>query len=211
MPAGKGKRVPLNMRTTQELRARVAKAAADSGRSLVQEVEARLEQSFLEEDAASRAFGGRDTAVFLRWLGAAAELTETLTGKEWLRDWGTFLAVRGAWNGLIARAVPPEPKDWEESLEEAKAYFPIPELPDLPSEPLPEHGPEGLAAFERAMAEWKAESEKQELWMKEAEEKFAKAREDFERFIDTPKHAAEVGRKVVASVKRDMPGTRDKR
>ena len=44
--AKKGKRVPLNMRTTQALRDKVEMAAYESGRSLVQEVEARVEASF---------------------------------------------------------------------------------------------------------------------------------------------------------------------
>ena len=42
---GDGKRSPLNMRTTKALREKLEKAAGQSGRSLVQEVEARLEQS----------------------------------------------------------------------------------------------------------------------------------------------------------------------
>ncbi len=49
LPPGKGKRVPLNMRTTRELRGSLEKAAANSGRSLAQEVETRLERSFAEE------------------------------------------------------------------------------------------------------------------------------------------------------------------
>jgi hypothetical protein len=43
---GPGKRHPLNMRTTKELRQRLDSAAKKSGRSLVQEVEARLDRSF---------------------------------------------------------------------------------------------------------------------------------------------------------------------
>jgi hypothetical protein len=45
-----GKRHPLNMRTTAELRAKIEAAAAASGRSLVQEVEYRLERSFLADE-----------------------------------------------------------------------------------------------------------------------------------------------------------------
>lgn len=44
-----GKRYPLNMRTTRELREQVEAAAHTSGRSLVQEVEHRLEHSFAIE------------------------------------------------------------------------------------------------------------------------------------------------------------------
>lgn len=45
-----GKRHPLNMRTTAELRAKLGWAATQSGRSLAQEVEYRLERSFIEVD-----------------------------------------------------------------------------------------------------------------------------------------------------------------
>jgi predicted HicB family RNase H-like nuclease len=45
-----GKRHPLNMRTTKELRDKIELAAMASGRSLVQEVEFRLERSFQEEE-----------------------------------------------------------------------------------------------------------------------------------------------------------------
>jgi HPt (histidine-containing phosphotransfer) domain-containing protein len=38
--------MPMNMRTTAELRRKIDKAARRSGRSLVQEVEHRVEQSF---------------------------------------------------------------------------------------------------------------------------------------------------------------------
>ena len=44
--AVEGKRYPLNMRTTKEMREKLERAAAESGRSLVGEVEYRLERSF---------------------------------------------------------------------------------------------------------------------------------------------------------------------
>jgi TraY domain-containing protein len=47
---GEGKRYPLNMRTTKEMREKLERAAAQSGRSLVQEVEFRLERSFDREE-----------------------------------------------------------------------------------------------------------------------------------------------------------------
>ena len=45
-----GKRYPLNMRTTKAVRDRLEAAARANGRSLTQEVEFRLEQSFLTAD-----------------------------------------------------------------------------------------------------------------------------------------------------------------
>lgn len=44
------KRSPLNMRTSSTLRARIEQAAKDSGISLSQEVERRLERSFRDDD-----------------------------------------------------------------------------------------------------------------------------------------------------------------
>ena len=41
-----GKRYPLNMRTTKQMREKLERAARASGRSLVGEVEYRLERSF---------------------------------------------------------------------------------------------------------------------------------------------------------------------
>ena len=46
LPAGEGKRHPLGIRTTKQLREQLEQAAKSSGRSLAQEVEYRLEKSF---------------------------------------------------------------------------------------------------------------------------------------------------------------------
>lgn len=48
--AGTGKKLPMNMRTTAELRGKIERAAGQSGRSLVQEVEHRVERSFYNDD-----------------------------------------------------------------------------------------------------------------------------------------------------------------
>lgn len=50
LPENKGKRFPLNMRTTKELREAMEAAAKFSGRSLAQEVEYRLERSLWIDD-----------------------------------------------------------------------------------------------------------------------------------------------------------------
>jgi len=46
---GSGKKIPLNMRTTQELREKINRAAGASGRSLVQEVEYRVTLGFAHD------------------------------------------------------------------------------------------------------------------------------------------------------------------
>lgn len=48
-----GKRFPLNMRTTKKMRTQLERAASSSGRSLCQEVEIRLEQSFRDDHVIS--------------------------------------------------------------------------------------------------------------------------------------------------------------
>lgn len=54
LPPGEGKRFPLNTRTTKVLRDWMDAASKASGRSLSQEVEYRLERSFMEQDFAEQ-------------------------------------------------------------------------------------------------------------------------------------------------------------
>jgi hypothetical protein len=74
-----GKRYPLNMRTTKELRDKIEEAATASGRSLVQEVEFRLEKSF-QEDAA---YGGPHLSAVFRLLVDHKALIEAKAGVGW--------------------------------------------------------------------------------------------------------------------------------
>jgi uncharacterized protein (DUF1778 family) len=64
-----GKRYPLNMRTTKEFRDKIEWAAAASGRSLVQEVEVRLERLFQQEE--------------IEKLAGAVKLQVTLSERLW--------------------------------------------------------------------------------------------------------------------------------
>jgi hypothetical protein len=57
-----GKRYPLNMRTTKELRDKIEGAAILSGRSLVQEVEFRLERSFQQQEIEKELMARLDVA-----------------------------------------------------------------------------------------------------------------------------------------------------
>jgi hypothetical protein len=83
-----GKRYPLNMRTTHELRLNLERYARASGRSLVQEVEFRLEKSFLYEEMAF--FLGEapdETADLLRLILACVTSTEfKYRHKSWRDD-----------------------------------------------------------------------------------------------------------------------------
>jgi hypothetical protein len=75
--AAEGKRYPLNMRTTFELRSNLEAAAAASGRSLAQEAEFRLERSFLGRQVMSDAMElayGRGAAGMLLVIGEIMNL-----------------------------------------------------------------------------------------------------------------------------------------
>ena len=62
---GRGKRYPLNMRTTKEVRELLERVAAESGRSLVQQAEHMI-QSSLRDEFLFAALGGRVAGSVIR-------------------------------------------------------------------------------------------------------------------------------------------------
>ena len=92
-----GKRYPLNVRTTLEMRRKIEAAAHASGRSLVQELEHRLEQSFNDEklDQTSR-LDTTSVRFLTRLVALTTVMTETRTGKVWKDDAATAAELRVA-------------------------------------------------------------------------------------------------------------------
>lgn len=87
-----GKRYPLNMRTTKEVREKLEAAAFESGRSLVQEVEKRIEESFYVENALNLLFGeasSMDEAVILRRYMQAIKYATGEAGED-PRNWWQY-------------------------------------------------------------------------------------------------------------------------
>ena len=84
LPPGEGKRHPLNMRTTKALRDRLEAASKESGRSLVQEVEFRVEQSFERTDFGLEALGlgGPDNHTFVTLVGLMFKKICEITGAQ---------------------------------------------------------------------------------------------------------------------------------
>src|SRR5947209_93687 len=69
-----GKRYPLNMRTTYDVRRKLELRAAESGRSIAQEVEIRLERSFAEQESLLEVLSlayGADLAGIILSVGEA--------------------------------------------------------------------------------------------------------------------------------------------
>ena len=122
LPPGKGKRVPLNMRTTQEVRDRLEKNAADSGRSLVQEVEYQLDRAFLVQDHLAFISGDHRTADFVRTLVEVQKLIETYQGQSVWDDFESHEAMKSALEGLLAQRVPKPSTKFQKRLASYERY-----------------------------------------------------------------------------------------
>ena len=130
------RRKTTSTRITPETRAKLEAAAAQSGRSLAQEIEFRLEQSFEGDEA----LGGRQLRALFGLLGNAANLIEQQTGKPYFEDWRTYVAVRAAWQHLIVGFGPSWPTKHAAAVEQAMAV-PLPKFPMPPTPP----GPPGFS------------------------------------------------------------------
>ena len=91
------RRKTTSTRITAETRARLEEAAADSGRSLAQEIEFRLAWSFAKEKSQAEisdgavggfyaSFGNLETFLVARVLANAIQTIEAVTGKNWMDD-----------------------------------------------------------------------------------------------------------------------------
>ena len=76
LPANEKKLPSLGFRASLETRKKLEAAVARSGRTLSQEVEFRLEQSFLQDDAKFDDFGGKDKYTLCRLFADSANLLE---------------------------------------------------------------------------------------------------------------------------------------
>ena len=139
LPPGKGKRFPLNMRTTRELREKFEKSAAESGRSLVQEVEYRMERSFLDEEARDRELGGRELHSLFLMMGATAQIIEERRGQSCTTDFDTFVAVKASWLQLMSNFSPRPQRDGKGSqlIGGLSLDFELPPAPTPPAYPMP--------------------------------------------------------------------------
>jgi hypothetical protein len=115
LPAGEGKRYPLAIRTTKTLKDQLVRASQASGRSLAQEVEHRLELSFMEDrqsegvlehvftrkvaaTAMAIALAIRVTVDAIKWARRKPRIREP----AWLEDPFEFGQIAAAVNGFLA-------------------------------------------------------------------------------------------------------------
>ena len=111
LPPEQRKRNNVTIRLRDKLKSVMQDAGTAQGRSLSEEIEARLEASLLDEEARNRELGGKELLAIFRLFSAAAEIIEARTEKKWTRDWDTAAAVHTAWTQLFKAAMPKMPKE----------------------------------------------------------------------------------------------------
>ena len=96
----KGKRGNFTFRVTERLREQLISEAEASGLSVSEEIERRLDQSF--NGAPIRdLFGGSHTNALILTIAAAIQMVEIESGKKWIEDHDTNLAMRAAVIGVM--------------------------------------------------------------------------------------------------------------
>ncbi len=148
----------MTTRITEGTRERLEQAARASGRSLSQEIERRLDRSFIADDYLNVFCRDHRTAEFVRGIQEIIALLEKHTGKSVWRDYETFLAFRAAVAGNLPRYRPErseafiartkkclaESEDAKNAwLEQWGGFFP---KPGAPPRPLPKLVPGQMAA-----------------------------------------------------------------
>lgn len=78
-----GKLQPISFRTTPEIRAFLEKSASANGRSLSQEIEARIDASHIAEQVVQRFFGGEKTHTLFMNIASNLKSIEEKHGARW--------------------------------------------------------------------------------------------------------------------------------
>lgn len=114
-PEAEVKREQMSFRVTPARRDQLVAAAEATGRSIAQEVELRLEQSFAREKEA----GSRSAAILSDFTRLSASAIEAQTGASWLEDPDTFLQVRRAVLSFM-RTFQPSTPQWVQAAMDAQ-------------------------------------------------------------------------------------------
>lgn len=123
------KRAPLNMRTTAKLRDALAQEASKSDRSLAQEVEARLERSF-QEDELLRVFIGDQAhiQILIRAIAGSIKEVENIRGDRCVDSYETRWLAKQAAESILNSLLgpdfgPPNLDEYEDWPEDRKGRF----------------------------------------------------------------------------------------
>jgi hypothetical protein len=112
-----GERVPMSFRVTPEFKAKLDQAAVESGKSLAQEVEQRLERSFVDAEI----WGGHLNLAAHHMLATVVfTLAAEVRGSPeiWLSDPKAFEAVLRIWRVALKAVGIPALKDYPDDAAE---------------------------------------------------------------------------------------------
>jgi hypothetical protein len=117
------KAATISTRITADLRGWLERAAKNSGRTLSQEIENRLRQTFVEEERMIDRFGGERTARILQVVASVLHGVRNPENPEadWLDDPCAFDLGVDAIYWSLAPVRPPHPPDWYQ-LEDIKNF-----------------------------------------------------------------------------------------
>jgi hypothetical protein len=97
----KGKRGNFTFRVTEKLRNQLVAGAEESGLSVSEEIERRLDESFNSAGIVAQVLGGPHNSALILTIASAIRTVESLSGKKWNEDHGTNLAMRTAVSGVL--------------------------------------------------------------------------------------------------------------
>ena len=112
----------MGFRPTPEIRASLERAAQANGRSMSQEVQARLERSFLVEDHLTFVSGDPKTAWFVREMLEAKRLIEAYQEKSAWDDFECHEAMKAAINRLLTKDAPKPTQAFKKKRDAYKRY-----------------------------------------------------------------------------------------
>lgn len=108
-PPRPGERNPLGLRVTAEVKERLERAARESGRSISQEVEMRLERSFAADEHLYERFGGRDVYFLASLIGRVALAVKPAPEARWIDDADGAAVIRAAADMILGALAPVTP------------------------------------------------------------------------------------------------------
>src|SRR5688500_8310253 len=97
LPSGQAKRFTVAFRVTANRYRELFDAAEKSGRSVSQEAEMRLEQTFRDEEY----LGGAETGGVLQMMSGACRVIEARLNGKWSSSMEIYHEVRKAWRKII--------------------------------------------------------------------------------------------------------------
>ncbi len=106
LPPGKRRGASIAFRPTPAIREKLGEASKANARSRSQEVEARLDRSFLDEDHLSLICGDSRTARFVVDILDSKKLIESYQEKSVWEDFECHEAMKEALKRLLARGAP---------------------------------------------------------------------------------------------------------